>query len=269
MTVFDPHNDAGHRAIDGLHGPASLAECEWVDPAARGRLSLGTEVHLWVLPLDTPPRPAAELAASLDEAERARAARLSRPVERHRFIVGRGLLRLLLGAYVGLPAAQVSFDHGPFGKPVLARGSGASPPSFNLSHADGWALLGVTRGGAIGVDLERVGPIPERDLLARQFFAPGEVASFARLPPSRVVDGFYACWTRKEAFLKLTGEGLSRATTSFEVTTDPDGPAMLVSVDGSADAGHPYRFWSGRLLGEYRAALAVEGGLPALRFMRL
>jgi 4'-phosphopantetheinyl transferase len=203
-----------------------------------GTDALGAQdVHLWLLSLDSPPFPFEELAATLDRDERHRAARFHFDRDRRRFESGRGLLRHLMGRYTGTDPAALCFAYGPQGKPSLTGEAGPTRVEFNLSHSSGWALLGVTRGRAIGVDLKAARHVPELEDIARRTFAPAEANQVLHLPPVQRTEWFYACWTRKEAFVKAVGGGLSVALDRFEVSVDhPCAPAQFRSIDGSEQA---------------------------------
>jgi len=227
------------------------------------------DVHLWLLPLDLAQHPFDQLASTLNREERDRAARFRFSQDRRRFEAGRGLLRHVLGGYVASPPAGIRFVYGPQGKPAIAGEGGPTRVEFNLSHSGEWALLGVTRGRAIGVDIEAVRRIPELEDLANRNFAPAELNHVLRLPPGRRTEGFYTCWTRKEAFVKAMGGGLSVALTRFVVSIDPLAPAEIRSIDGSTQAAAGWSLFGFRPLAGYAAAAAVHGRDLALRMLCL
>jgi 4'-phosphopantetheinyl transferase len=212
--------------------------------------------------LDEPAWPSAELHASLEPTEHERAARFRFEEHRKRFVHGRGLLRHLLGRLLALPPAQLRFDYGPQGKPQLATGRGAAL-DFNFSHSGPWALLGISDGAAIGVDIELPRAVPELTKIARQHFAAGEQRALAALPASDQPAAFLAGWTRKEAFVKALGGGLAVPLDSFEVTLDPLAAAQLVH---SADPAHPaaaFTLWAAQTPLE-RAWVAAAIRSPAV-----
>ncbi len=183
-----------------------------------------TEVHLYPAWLDQPESVVAELHDVLSSDERARAARFRFERDRRRYTVGRGLLRRLLAGYVGIAPEDVPFRYGSFDKPFLD-GPG---PWFNLSHSGGVALYAFSSAAEIGVDVELDDPAFARERIAERFFSTGEVAALRALPAEQQGRAFLACWTRKEAFLKARGDGLSLALDSFEVSLAPDAPARLL-----------------------------------------
>ncbi len=214
----------------------------------------GDEVHVWRVDLDGVPEGAVASSLSADERERAGRFRFER--DRRRFVVARGVLRRLLGRYLDREPARVRFGYGPRGKPFVAAGGGLR---FNLSHSAGLALLAFGWRREVGVDVERVRPVPEAEDIARRYFSRWEEAELRRLPAGERQAAFFRCWTRKEAFVKATGDGLSRPLDGFDVTLAPGEPARLLRLAGEPAAGH--RFWiedvsPGR---GFAAALAVEG----------
>jgi 4'-phosphopantetheinyl transferase len=213
-------------------------------------------VHIWLASLDDPPCPPALLDATLSAAEQRQAEAFVQPIHGRRYRTARGLLRLLLGGYLGRAAATLRFAYGPAGKPRLVDANEPDPLEFNLSHSADWVLIGVTRTGPIGVDLEARRPIPEHPELARQNFARGEIAALAALPPHDRLEGFFRCWTRKEAIIKAVGTGLSMPLDQFEVSVGRDDPRLLWI--GGADAA-TFGLWSFDRLPSLTAALALYG----------
>jgi 4'-phosphopantetheinyl transferase len=224
--------------------------------SARGDERLGAdEVQVWLADLDRLPDAALAGSLSADERERGRRLRFDR--DRRRFVAARGLLRGLLARHLGLEPGRLRFRYGATGKPFLA---GADGPRFNVSHSGGLALLAFAWGREVGVDVEQTRPVPEAETIARRYFSAREAAELARLPGSEREAAFFRCWTRKEAFIKATGEGLSRPLDAFDVTLAPGEPARLLRVAGEPEAA--CRYWLEDLSPGrgYAAALAVEGG---------
>ncbi len=220
----------------------------------RAELVHPDEVHVWHADLDRLPE--AVLAASLSADERERGRRFHFERDRRRFVTARGLLRLVLGRYLDMRPAGVRFGYGPRGKPFLASADGLR---FNVSHSGGLALLAFAWRREVGVDVERLRPVPEAEDIAGRYFSPWEAAELRRLPKGERAAAFFRCWTRKEAFVKATGDGLSRPLDGFDVTVAPGEPARLLRVAG--EPGAAGRFWiedvsPGR---GFAAALAVEG----------
>ncbi len=153
----------------------------------------------------------------------------------------------------------MAFSYGPRGKPALAQSIEAGALKFNLSHSGELALVAVTQERDIGVDLEEIRLIEDADQIAEKFFSPRENETLRALSGAEKLEAFFHCWTRKEAYLKATGDGLARPTKSFDVTLAPGEPVRLVNVEGqSLEASR----WS--LVGlvparGYVGAVAVQG----------
>jgi 4'-phosphopantetheinyl transferase len=213
------------------------------------------EVHVWRAELDLAPERVSVLERTLAPDELARANRFRFSADRVHFIVGRGALRDILGRYLGLAPERVRFSYLPRGKPVLAELS----LQFNLAHSGGVALYAVARGRRVGVDVERIRPDVPCEKLAARFFSPHEQEQLRALPAEARVGAFFACWTRKEAYVKARGDGLALGLSQFAVSLAPGEPASLVETAfDPAEAGR----WSLREIEVgpgYVAALAVEG----------
>lgn len=217
------------------------------------------DVHLWRLALDPPAGSLEVFRSYLAEDELSRAQHYVFAHDRERFIAARGYLRAILARYIGCFPREVQFGYGVHGKPhLLASTMGVAALEFNLSHTRGLGLCAVARDRRVGVDVEQARP--EVDILgiARSTFSADEHARLEALPPEQHVAAFYACWTRKEAYIKARGEGLSYPLDAFDVSFEPDEPvALLRSVEGQAEQQR----WTLRAVdvGEgYAAALVVE-----------
>lgn len=213
-------------------------------------------LHLWRASLDQPEDVRQQWAALLSPEEQARAARFHFDHGRHHYQVGRGLLRWLLGGYLGLAPQDVAFAYGEQGKPFLP----AQPHlSFNVSHGQGKILYGFCWEAAVGVDIEQI-RLPRRaDKLAHRFFAASETAVYESVPPDQKAEAFFNCWTRKEAYIKAIGEGLSCPLHAFEVTLRPGEPAQLLRIRGRADLAAAWALFSLTPFPGYRGAALVAG----------
>lgn len=188
-----------------------------------------TSVDLYCANLETDPDRVWELEGFLSMEERARAARFRFSKDRRHFVVCRGTLRELLGRHTGLDPADLNFSYNFFGKPELA----GSDVRFSVSHSHGLAVYAIARGGDVGVDVERIDPKFACEKIPERFFSPHEVATLRALPVSLQTEAFFLCWTRKEAYVKALGLGLSLPLTSFDVTLTPGEPAVLLRGAGS------------------------------------
>lgn len=211
----------------------------WLNPVRPVKLGEG-EVHVWRACLDVTVEELQVRSKLMKEEERARGARYLRAEVGSRFVAGRGLLRRLLGMYLGTDAAEVEFTFNSFGKPALAAKHGAGDLRFNVSHSHDWALIAFTRGRELGVDIERVRPDFATREIAQRFFSPSEARRLIALPAATQTEAFFQCWTRKEGYIKARGEGLSRGLDSFEVAF---GPGVDAAVLNALDDASPTARW--------------------------
>lgn len=179
-------------------------------------------------------------------------------------MVGRGLLRRILGQYLGCQPEQVRFGYGPFGKPALLETPSTGKVSFNLAHSAGLVLYAITRDQEVGIDVERLRPIEEMEQIAERFFSSGERRALQALPAQQRQEAFFTCWTRKEAYLKALGSGLARSLAEFEVSLTPGEPARLVHVDNEPEEAARWVIHSLTPAAGYAAALALPAitGVP-------
>lgn len=200
--------------------------------------------------------------------ERRRGARYRFPAHRRRFLAARAGLRAILALYLDIDPASIALAAGPSGKPRLADGHGIE---FNLAHSGDVALVAVTSGRPVGVDVERMRRGIPYERLAERFFAPSEVTALRSLPAPIRSAGFFACWTRKEAWLKASGHGLEgglpAALPRFAVSVEPGPGALAVTLSGDPDEGTRWSLVDLRVGTGYAGAVAVPGPARA-RFYR-
>ncbi|MEH2128198.1 4'-phosphopantetheinyl transferase HetI [Nostoc sp.] len=219
-------------------------------PAPTDLTLLPDEIHVWRINLDQPETKLQSLAATLSTDETARAERFYFQEHRQRFIAGRGILRTILGSYLGIQPRQVQFNYQQRGKPVLADTFADSGLAFNLSHSQGLGLCAVNCTRPIGVDLEYIRPMSDIEALAKRFFLPREYDMLRSLSLNQQQEVFFRYWTCKEAYLKATGDGLSQLE-EIEVSLTPTEPAKLqITEDWSLFELVPAN--------NYVAAVAVE-----------
>ncbi len=180
---------------------------------------LSETADVWRFGLNRANQEIAALAGLLSDDELARAERFTFPGLRERYIAGRGILRTILGHYLHTPPERVRFTYNHYGKPLLDEAGGTI--KFNLSHSGDWALLGVAGGAEIGVDIERHRREVQCESLARHFFSPAEVAALEAVAPGERREAFFACWSRKEAYIKAVGRALAIPLDSFSVSLAP------------------------------------------------
>ena len=269
LRISDEYADTRIRACR----IAALPNAEPLWPAVRpGRLRpalAADEVHVWSMSLSRPAWPIEELAGWLDADETVRAARFHFEKHHQRFVTAHGLMRGLLSVYAGLAPAKLRIAHAANGKPRFADAELHAQLSFNLSHSGEEAVLAVSRGANLGVDVEVIRPLENLQALASSHFATGELKILKSLPVHRRHDGFFATWTRKEAYVKAIGAGLRVPLDSFEVAAHPDEPAALRSIDGNAASVQGWTLWSDRPTMDSWAALAVDMPQAAVKSFSL
>jgi 4'-phosphopantetheinyl transferase len=232
------------------------AEATWQPPPAK--LSLPAhEIHVWRASLDQP-QGLKNYLATLAPDERQRAARLHHPKDREHLIVARGLLRALLGRYLGINPASLVFRYSAHGKPALA-GLLTEDVRFNLSHSHGLALLAFARGRDLGIDLEYARREVATQQVAERFFSPAETVSLRALPADQQAEAFFNCWTRKEAYVKARGDGLALRLDQFDVSLAPGEPAMLLGTRAEEDQAARWLMIELAPGADFKAALVVEG----------
>jgi 4'-phosphopantetheinyl transferase len=230
----------------------------WNNPPIDTPLADG-EVHLWRASLVQSPEALRQFHSTLAPDESAKAARYRFQKDRDHYVAARGLLRRLLGRYLARAPHSLRFSYGAYGKPSLDAASGAQDLRFNLSHSHELALYAFTRGRDVGVDIEYMRADFAGDDIAERFFSAREVSMLRTLPDEARTQAFFNCWTRKEAYIKARGEGLSHPLDEFDVSLIPGEPAALLGTRGDPQE---LTRWSLQALdaGEgYAAAVAVQG----------
>jgi 4'-phosphopantetheinyl transferase len=235
-----------------------LSGTTWNLPPAEFHLK-EDQVHLWRISVTDLKGTTDAQTSVLSAEELERATRFHFEIDRKRFIVSHGTLRMILGQYIGLPPEEIIFGHGDRGKPNLDPVPQNEGVRFNLSHSGDIVLIAVGRHREIGVDVEKIRPEIELERLAQRFFSPGEVESLSSLDTEHRLAAFFRCWTRKEAYIKALGGGLSIPLDQFEVTLEPDTPPALSANREDPDEVARWSLYNIELGEDYLAALAVEG----------
>lgn len=217
------------------------------------------EVQVWQVGLQQPPAIIEQFHAVLNAEERQRAARFHFPADQRRYVVGRGTLRTLLGHYLQTPPAHLTFTYNAYGKPQLAGTAESLPLQFNLSHSGEHALYAITQHRIVGIDIEWMRTNLEYLDLARHVFSPYEQAVLAALPAPEQLAAFYRGWTRKEAFIKARGLGLSLPLDQFDVTLQGDVPPQLLATRDDPAEAERWRLCDLPCPAGYAAALVVAG----------
>jgi len=229
--------------------------------------SLGAdEVHAWHADLDNHSPDSLRLLLAEDEVARADRFHFAR--DRNHYTVARGLLRKLIGGYLGIAAADVRFTYAEKGKPSLA-GSRSSLLSFNLAHSHGKAIYAFSRGRDLGVDVEFIREDLADEEISERFFSRSEVRALQTVPAELRKQAFFNCWTRKEAYIKARGDGLSMPLDGFDVSLLPGEPAVLLKNHEDGTEVARWKMRSITVAPGYVAALVVEGHDWQLKTFRL
>jgi 4'-phosphopantetheinyl transferase len=238
----------------GIHSDST-----WHHPPDQIRIR-DDEVHCWRVNLAPPESTIRKLAQLLNDDESARAGRFHFARDHNRFVVARAALRVILSRYLEVSPEKIQFSYSAYGKPALAGDHSASELQFNLGHSHEVAIYAFSIRRQLGIDIEHMRREVSGDEIAQRFFAAEEVASLREVPSDRRTEAFFNCWTRKEAYIKARGEGLTFPLGDFVVTMVPGEPAKLLTV---RDAPQEAARWFLRELDPgpgYVAAVAVENG---------
>ncbi len=222
-----------------------------------------SRVDVWMVSLDEPATAGSE-GSILSPDEIVRASRFHFEKDRIHFTRCRSALRGLLAGYLVIPAAEIRFEYLTSGKPQLAAEQNPHALQFNVSHSANMAVIAVGSEHRLGVDIEKIRGDIDASSLAERFFSLRERAGLQALSDDLRVPGFFACWTRKEAFLKATGDGLSFPLADFSVTTHLDLDPALEEIRGNTEVRKQWFLADLRVVDGYRATVAVEGAFSRL-----
>lgn len=230
----------------------------WETPAENFKLA-PNEVHIWRVSLNVTVCYQYRLKSILSVDENCRAKKYRFLADRNRFIVARGVLRIILGFYLNMKPDKLQFSYGPYEKPELVDQPDGHVLSFNVSHSHGLGLCAVTQGRKLGVDLEKIRPDFIKEQIPEHFFSPQEAAKLRALPILLQEKAFFRCWTRKEAYLKAKGGGLSFKLNQFEVSFVPGEPAAILNIFDNPKEKNRWTLIDIDPGPGYAGALAVEG----------
>ena len=224
-------------------------------------------VHLWHCRFNTQMAFLKSYESLLSDNEIERAARFKFDIHRNKYIIARGVLRSLLGRYLNERPCDVQFGYTNYDKPFLKEtpfAVGRDDLRFNISHSGNWAVFGFVQEMEIGVDIEKIKNDFEVMDIAQNFFSSDEIKTLQALPEKDRVAGFYRCWTRKEAFIKAKGSGLSFSLTSFSVSLNLNSARLLRTDWDAAEKTQWQLFTFSPELG-YQGALTVRGAVSDFR----
>jgi 4'-phosphopantetheinyl transferase len=235
----------------------------WIPPVSEVSVGDG-DVHVWMSTLDFSEGTVARMAAWLSDDERQRAARFRHQRHRDKFIAGRAMMRGVISRYVEPDPRDLVFEYLSHGKPKLAGALRESGLEFNLSHSGNVALCAVTRGVTVGVDVERIRELRDMQGLANRFFSREEATQLECESEEERLASFFRCWTRKEAYVKAIGQGISCPLDSFAVSISASDPARLVHIDRDVSVAAAWDMVSILPSPQYVGALATAGRIESL-----
>jgi 4'-phosphopantetheinyl transferase len=260
MSVKLPGGGDNLRRAARTDPPTIAPALSWPLPPPEVGLA-GGHAHLWCATMRAFREQIPLLSALLSAAERQRAERFHFSEDRDHYIIRRGILRILLGRYLNTRPAAIEFRYGRWGKPAM---NGAAPDlHFNDSHSADLALYGVTMVCPLGADLEQIRPLPEFEDLASRYFSPRETALIRALAPEHRMEAFYNVWTRKEAFLKATGEGIGENLAEVEVSPAPGQEPAIFRVPGMTPGPDGWKLRSFSPAPGFRGAVAFQGDISS------
>ncbi|HEY6392849.1 MAG TPA: 4'-phosphopantetheinyl transferase superfamily protein [Bryobacteraceae bacterium] len=198
----------------------------------------------------------AALNALLSGEEHDRARRFRFDEHRRRFIVARATLRILLGRYLEKRGEEICFEYGPKGKPRLGGAGGGSELRFNISHSNDLALMAFCLSEEVGVDIEAVREMDDTESILKNYFCPEEIEQWLSLPAQLRARGFFDCWTRKEAYIKAVGDGLSMPLNDFQVAFLPGEEPRIRMRNGDVET---WSLFDISAAPDYAGALAIRG----------
>ena len=216
-------------------------------------------VDIWCIPLDIDEASLVSFYQILSVEERSKAERMRIEAPRKHYVAARAIMRQIIAAYMKEKPERLEFQYGPNEKPALARAFSRTGITFNMSHSHGLALYGVTLEREIGVDIEKIRQDMSITDLAKRFFSNREYEELINLPAEQKEQGFFNCWTRKEAYLKSTGQGLKFPLSHFDVSLAPGEPAALLEHRTAPEQASLWSIAELDIGPGYAAALSVEG----------
>lgn len=243
-------------------------ELSWPRPPETVRLESG-EIPVWCASLGDFNSELPQFRAMLSSAEQAKAARFRFSRDRNSYVIRHGILRVILGRYLAQPPSEIELCYGPFGKPEIKGEVVGESLHFNHSHSGDLALFAVARGSPIGIDVEYLRPLPHLEAIAARFFSPREAEMLTALRTECRMEQFFACWTRKEAILKATGEGIGEGLANVEVAFTAREEAEIPRIAGESQGRTEWELRSFSPAPGYLAAVAFKHHNMTLRQWRV
>jgi 4'-phosphopantetheinyl transferase len=222
------------------------------------------QVHIWRIDINQHLNDIINLLAILDNKEKQQAQRFKFNKDRNCLICSHAILRILLSKYLACVPKSITYEYNQYGKPMLSNNN--NKLHFNLSHSHQKAIIAITKDNPIGIDIEYMQTKQSLAEIAKRFFAAQEYHEYKQLPNKQKIHGFYNAWTRKEAFVKAIGEGITHPLKNFVVNLTPGTNAKILSIKNHETAPQDWQLHSFTVAEKYCAALAWEGTTKQLNF---
>ncbi len=216
------------------------------------------EAHIWQADLQRSSAKLNRLNNILSSDEQQRAQRFHSLKDQERFAVTREILRIILSRYIDVSPEQIEFSYNRYGKPELSKSMISNGLEFNISHSGGIALFAFCPDHRIGVDIETIRSGDTHLKVPERYFSPREVTALRSLPEDRQREAFYACWTRKEAYIKARGLGIPSSLKGFTVNLEPGKPARLLESKSEPSDLNCWTLKDIDVGTGYKAAVAIE-----------
>ncbi len=215
-------------------------------------------VDVWLTSTELGEERVQDYLKMLTSAELARAQKFKSEAKYREYVITRGLLRRMLCEVAGLDLSGVDFSYGEHGKPCLPGSASTKAVAFNVSHSHGLALVALAAGGRLGVDLERIRPEAAWQELAERYFSRAECRALQAQAPDQRRRAFFTCWTRKEAFVKALGAGVSYGLKEFDVSVDPAEACARLTLRRADEHAGGWLLKNLQVPTGYTAALAID-----------
>lgn len=222
------------------------------------------QAHLWLIPFKKIEEGESYFRQIMSQDELSRAGRFHFEKDRTRYVCGRGFLRLLLGRYLSILPSSILFEYNDFGKPELSKHQNLQLLTFNTSHAEDYLAFAVTNIAQIGIDIEILQKKTDLMGIAERFFSAKEFEKIKSFHNKNFTEAFYNCWTRKEAFIKAVGDGLSIPLNSFEVSIDTNEGYTNINFYNK-NGSEKWRLLSFKPATNYVGALAVNKNIKEIK----
>ena len=240
---------------------------DWTIPRVPPRLS-EKEVHVWCASIEASNERRLQFMETFSDDEHKRLQRFHFERHRHQFIIARGTLREIIGQYLEIEPAEANFDYGQNGKPFIISNSELSSIRFNISHSGDVVVYAFVLDTEIGIDIEKVCNIDDCMAIAKSFFSSTEIDDLQKVSRESLLEAFYSCWTRKEAYIKAKGQGLGIPLNQFSVSVRPDLSPALVSTEFAPDEAAQWTLRDLPIIEGYIGAIAIQKPDNTFRFYK-